>query len=599
MKKTLRIFEVPLFVLGTIVLFFVFGSLIKKSEILHANPSYIYLWVGILVGSLKLLKETYESLKKGSFALDYIAILAIITGLYTQNYLVASVIVLMMSTGNSLEEYATKKASDSLRELENRIPNDVLVETSTGTRETIPTDEVELGSLVVVRKGEVIPLDGVLESIRSDFDESSLTGEALPVSKSKGELVKSGTINLGELVLIRTTVIEKDSTFKKIVKLVNEAQSKKAPFIQLADKISGWFTVLTLLIAGFGYFYLGGIGGFLSVLVIATPCPLLLAVPIALLGGVSSAAKHRIVFRKLSALEVMSRVNAVIFDKTGTLTLGAPVLKKIQLISKSIDEGKLLSIASALERNSFHPYAKAILNFVDSKNIKPVQMESIEEQAGVGLSGVFDGHSYKIERGSSKNYSSATMLCDGKPLCEFIFEDEVKESSFAVLNKLLKSKIKLAIFTGDTKQRTTEMLKNISNEVEITSDCSPTDKLDGVKNFRSKGFTTAMIGDGINDAPALAISDVGIVFSHQEQTAATEASDVVLLNGNLESVLKTFSISRRTMFIAKQSMYIGVGLSVLGMIFASLGYVPPLYGAVIQEVIDVAVIINALRAARS
>ncbi len=599
MKQTLKIFEVPIFVLGTIVLFFIFSGLIKKSEILQANPAYIYLWVGILVGSFKLLSETFHTLKKGSFALDYIAILAIITGLYTQNYLVASVIVLMMSSGNSLEEYATKKASDSLKELENRIPNEVLVEMSTGTREKVKIDEVELGSLVVVRKGEVIPLDGVLESNKSDFDESSLTGEALPVTKSKGELVKSGTINLGELILIRSVVIDKDSTFKKIVKLVNEAQSKKAPFIQLADRMSGWFTVLTLVIAGFGYFYLGGIGGLLSVLVIATPCPLLLAVPIAMLGGVSSAAKQRIVFRKLSALEVMSRVTAMIFDKTGTLTLGAPVLKKVEIINKSYSLEKILGISSALERNSFHPYAKAIINYVDDKNIKPFLMDGIEEQAGVGLTGVYEGKCYKIERGSSQNYSSATMLCDGKAVCEFIFEDEVKESSFTVLNKLLNSNLKLAIFTGDTKQRTLEMLKSVSNKVDITADCSPTDKLEGVKAFKEKGFVTAMIGDGINDAPALALSDVGIVFSHQEQTAATEASDIVLLNGNLDSVLKTFSISKRTMSIAKQSMFIGVGLSVIGMIFASLGYVPPLYGAVIQEVIDVAVIINALRASRS
>ncbi len=591
MSKILRTFSIPIFVLGSIFLYFIYGNFIKSTTILN-----LYLWVGIFIGSVSLLKETYETLKRGSFALDYIALLAIGTGVVTENYLVASVIVLMMSGGNSLEVYAQEKATDSLKELQNKIPNEILVERTSGTRETVKIDLVELGSIVVVRKGEVVPLDGLVQSDKGEFDESSLTGEAIPVSKKFGELVRSGSVNVGELVPIKTTVVEKDSTFKKIVTLVSEAQSKKAPFIQLADKISGWFTLVSLIIAIFGYFYLGGIGGFLAVLVIATPCPLILAVPIALIGGVSASAKQRVVYRRLSALEILSRVKAIVFDKTGTLTLGVPSVKKLSIKSKTISEKKALEIASSLERNSYHPYAKAIIKYSEDRGVTPTEMTRIEEIPGQGLTGYLGSTPFRIDRGHSSKNSTAVLVTKNELLAEFIFDDELKSESLDVIKELLNKGISLSVFTGDTKERTQQMLATFSSKVTIVSDCKPEDKLEGVKKLKDLGYTTAMIGDGLNDAPALALSDVGMVFSHQEQTAATEASDVVLLNGNLGSVLRTIEISKRTMLIAKQSMYIGVGLSIIGMIFAALGYIPPIAGAVIQELIDVAVILNALRA---
>lgn len=556
----------------------------------------LILLTAIAVGSWQLIRDTVSSVLKKNFALDYVAILAILTGVFTGNYLVACVIVLMMAGGNTLEVFAQDRAKKSLTALSNRIPHHVEVIDSNKKQKTVSIDQVSIGSTVVVRKGEVVPLDGILLTTEGEFDESSLTGEPYPLSKEKGSTIPSGVVNVGQAVEIQTTVEDKNSTYRKIILLVEAAQNEKTPFLRLTDKMSVAFTVLTLLMAAGAYLYSGDISRVLAVLVIATPCPLILATPIALIGGMNAAASRKIIFKRLASLEILSNVKAMIFDKTGTLTFGTPELKSISLHSKEYSEKNIVAMIAGLKKNSLHPFAKAILGYAKEKHISPSAIKNIHEELGKGLTGSIDGKVVRLEK-SKVESDKITFSIDGKVVAELLFSDEVKPAAEQVLKRLQKLGIQLHLFTGDSKTRAEELLKNLPSVISVKADCSPTEKRNGIEKIKQSGVLTAMVGDGLNDAPALALADVGIVFSHEEQTAASEAADVVLLDGSFESVLQSIELSRHTLFIAKQSIYAGLGLSLIGMVFAAAGYLPPIAGAVSQEIIDVAVILNALRAA--
>lgn len=593
-KNKLRFFSIPFFVLATLISALFFHEIFKNVFITNAILS-----LGILVGSYQLIRDSYVSLKQKSFALDYIAILAIMTGLITGNFFVAGVIVLMMAGGNTLEIYAQALAQKSLTSLSNRIPHEVLVSTGPGSTIKQSITSVEIGSQILVRKGEVVPLDGKLESESAELDESSLTGEPYPVTRKQGELLRSGVVNRGESLIITTTVADQNSTYRKIIKLVEAAQQEKPPFLQAADRLSGWFTLVAILLAGTAYGISADLNRALAVLVIATPCPLILAAPIAMIGGMNAAAKQRIIFKRLAALEVLAQVNAMIFDKTGTLTFGIPKMTGLQIINNDAGtstEKQILAIASGLEKHSLHPFAKAIVSYSEEKDIASADITEVTELLGKGITGKYHGDTYSIRRG--QNRTDSVSLFKGKqPLAHFQFTDVLKPSTKSQLTDLQNQNISLHIFTGDSTERASELEKQLPSGITIKAELSPEEKRNGIAAIRKKGITTAMVGDGINDAPALALADVGIVFSHEEHTAASEAADVVLLGGNITGIATALKLARHTIFISKQSMYIGLGLSCLGMVIAAFGGLPPIFGAISQEVIDVAVILNALRAA--
>lgn len=590
--KWLHFFFVPAFVVTSLILAVFLQLYLHKLFI-----SEVILIVAIVVGSWQLVRDTWESLVKKSFALDYIALLAILTGVIMHNYWVAAVIVLMMAGGNTLEDYAQERAKRSLKALANRIPHEVQLLLKSGEQRAVPIETVEKGSQIIVRKGEVVPLDGMLVNENGLFDESSLTGEPYPVEKITEDVVRSGTVNVGQVATLITTVTDKNSTYRKIVALVEEAQSGKAPFIQLADQLSGWFTIATLIIAAAAYLFSHDPQRILAVLVIATPCPLILATPIALIGGINSAARERIIFKKLSSLEVVSKVTAVIFDKTGTITFGLPRLENIEVLEKGVTEKKVLELAAGLERNSLHPLAKAVLEYAKQKKVSALKLHQVHEEIGSGLSGLYEKEQYSLKKDPTEVSAHVLLFRGKKAIARFSFIDEIKPSSTKSLELLENMGLSLAIFTGDTLERARKILEKLPHDIAITADCSPEDKRNGIAKLKRSGEVTAMVGDGINDAPALALADVGIAFSHEEHTAASEAADVILLGGNFASVIRTFQISHRTLKIAKESMYIGVGLSIAGMLWAAAGHLPPLAGALSQEAIDVAVILNALRAA--
>lgn len=586
----LKVFKLPAFVIVGLFLFsFTYLTGFKTYSVVIAL-------VSILFGSYPLLKETVEDIKKKQFGLDYIAILAVLVSLITQEYLVGIILALMLATGRNLEDYANSLAKKSLTALSERIPHDIVV-LKNDIIVLFPVKSVIVGEIIVIRKGEVVPLDGILISKNAVLDEASLTGEAYPVDKYEGDALRSGIVNIGDTFNLKVTKAEKDSTYKKIVELVEKSQKEKAPIVRLADKYSIYFTLVTFVIALIAFVLHGSLESILAVLVVATPCPLILATPIALIGGMNTQAKRRIIIKKLASLESLSRVTTVVFDKTGTITLGKPRVVNFELLDKSFTKESLLSISLAIERNSLHPLAKAVVEF--GKGAKNIPATLVSETIGKGIEGTVLGKKYLLAKLPGDNSDiQIGLFHDNKTIAVFTFEDEIKEASKETINTLLALGLSLKIFTGDRYETAVKLVKKLGIDIEIQADLKPEDKQKGIERLKKEQKIVAMVGDGINDAPALALADVGMVFADAEQTAASEAADVVLLGGNFASVLTSIIDAKKTIKIAKQSIIWGIGLSVVAMIIASGGYINPVAGSIFQEVIDVAVIINALRASR-
>lgn len=591
--STITYFYIPVIVVVGIVLSVLFTYVFHLPLI-----SRVILFFTIFVGSIELLKDTLESLKRRSYALDYIALLAITVGIISGEYLVTSIIVLMLSGGTALEKYGTSKAKQSLSALADRIPNSVYLWEKNAIGKKIEIDKVVVGQEIVVRKGEVIPLDGILLSQSGLADESSLTGEPYFIDKLKGDLIRSGTVNVGDVIVVKVEKIASDSTYGKIIKMVEQAQAEKAPFIRLANKYSAAFTIVALLLAGGTYLFSHNLERVLAVLVIATPCPLILATPIALMGGMNAAAKKRIIFKRLASLEALARVTTVVFDKTGTITLGRPFVKNVILFDSTFTESRALHYAAAIERNSLHPLAKAIVESAQDAQDQVVAT-NIKEIVGSGIAGYVNGKKYELTK--VKDYRGmAIQLTHGeRQVAIFEFEDQVKEESRDVIQALQRLGLKLFIFTGDKLSTTQETVRRIGERITVRAELKPEEKKKGVEELKKAKEVVAMVGDGINDAPALSYADVGMVFSNEEHTAASEAADVVFLGGDFSAVLNSIGIGKRTISIAKQSIVAGIGVSTIGMVLAAFGFIPPVIGVLIQEGVDIAVIINALRASRS
>lgn len=554
--------------------------------------------VTIGIGAAQFFYDILRSLIKGKFGLDYIALAAIVTAFLTQEYLVGAVIVLMLTTGEALEKYAMLRAKKSLTALIDRIPKDVTVIDADEQIITKTIESVRAGEKIMIRRGEVIPLDGILESEVAMTDESSLTGEPYFMDKQHGDVVRSGTINVGDVMIITVTTANEESTYRKIIDLVQQAQESQAPLVRLADRYSKIFTFFTAAIVIVAYLFTRDTGIVLSILVVATPCPLLLATPIALMGGMSASAREKIIMKNLASIEVLSRAQALLFDKTGTITFGKPSIERIDVQDDQMTEEEVLSIAAAIEHNSLHPIAKSIVHEAKEKGVKIPSVTGIKEVIGVGISGIVGKDRYMI----TKHVGSAQMIIELKKNDEtcalFHFQDAMKQGSQKYLQFFEKAGFEMFLLTGDKQTIADTVAASLGIKMNVQGDCSPEDKLARIRDLQKEGKVTVMIGDGINDAPALAAADVGIVFANEEHTAASEAADIVILGGDIAAVQQVLHISQRTIRIALQSIIVGIGLSVIAMIFAAFGKIPPIAGSLLQEGIDIIVIVNALRAAR-
>ncbi len=518
------------------------------------------------------------------------------------DYLVGVVIVLMLTTGEALEMYASLRARKSLTALIDRIPKSVTVlvsaDPNSGTAKK-NIEDVRIGEYILVRRGEVIPLDGVLESAIAETDESSLTGEPFNIVKEAGDVVRSGTVNISDPIVIRVTVEDRESTYRKLIGLVEQAQESKAPLVRLADRYSLVFTAVTAVIAIAAYLMTRDMNIVLAVLVVATPCPLLIATPIALIGGMSSAAKQKVILKNLASIEVLSRVKHIVFDKTGTITLGEPIVTAVVLKDQSYSESQVLAIASSIEHNSLHPIAKAIVLHARAQQVEPAHAINIQEKIGEGISGEVDGTRYLLAKYSASDHFTIALKSGEQLIALIEMADAMKQGSKEQMQQLIAQGYALEMLTGDKEAVAQEVAAQVGVAMMIQANCTPEQKLQRIRELQEQGYVVAMVGDGINDAPALAAANVGIVFSNEENTAASEAADIVLLGGELQQVLSVFGVARRSIRIALQSIWIGIGLSVICMIAAAFGHIPPLVGSLLQEGIDILVIVNALRASRS
>lgn len=561
-------------------------------------PGFPLLWLlGVAIGIGKIVWDSVEKIREGEYSLDYIAFLAMVVSIISGEYLAGAVVALMITGGEALDAYASARAEGALRSLAERIPKSAPVRQRDGSTVDTPLQDVKSGDTIVVRPNELIPLDGTLLSAGALLNESNLTGEALPVSVPKGAFIKSGSVNAGELLELSVEGTFETSTYMRLVHLVDEARKHQPKVVKLAEKANFPFTALALILAGAAWLVSGELSRALAVLVIATPCPLIIAAPVAFIGGLSRAARRMIIVKRPVTLEVLSRVKTVFFDKTGTLTLGEPVLTDIELVSASRTKEELLSIAAAIEFHSLHPLARAVCAARAARSAPLLEARAVKETVGVGIEGDVGNSRFRISKAAEARDGISLSLFEGAiEIARFHFEDEMKENVTELFKTLREHGIRMEILTGDRKESAERLFGHFG--IPIRAGLSPEEKYAAVDDAKKTGVV-AMVGDGLNDAPALAHADVGIVFSGTENSASIDAANAVILGRDIALVGELFETSRRSMRIAAQSIWGGIVLSTIGMIFAALGYIPPVLGALIQEAIDIAVIVNSLRAART
>ncbi|MGZ4124776.1 MAG: heavy metal translocating P-type ATPase [Actinomycetota bacterium] len=565
------------------------------------------------VGILPLAWSVLSDLLKRETGVDLIALLAMVFALAFGQYLAGAVIALMLSSGRALEAYADARARRELSSLLARAPRTVH-RYEDGELRSVDVELVQPGDLLLVKPGEVLPVDGLLAGAAAVLDESALTGESRPVERVQGDPIRSGAVNAGHAFDLRATATSEESTYAGIVRLVEEAQRRKAPFVRLADRYALIFIPVTLAIAGGAWLVTGDAVRALAVLVVATPCPLILAAPIAIVAGISRSARRGIIVKGGGALETLARGTVLLFDKTGTLTSGVPEIADVEVFT-NVSPDELLRLAASLDQVSPHVLAAAIVRAARHRGLSLVFPDGVHEEHGSGIEGKVDGRvvalgktawvtrgaplparARDVRRRSAMDGSSCVFVAiDGAVAGALILDDPIRPDTPRVIRTLRRAGIKRVVMvTGDHPDVAESV--GISIGVDgILSERDPTDKVDAVTAERESGVTV-MVGDGVNDAPALAAADVGVAMGARGATASSEAADVVLVVDRLDRLAEAMRISHRSRAIALQSIAIGMGLSFVGMAFGAVGLLPPVWGAMVQEAIDVAVILNALRA---
>ncbi|MFZ2167431.1 MAG: heavy metal translocating P-type ATPase [Minisyncoccia bacterium] len=580
----------------TLILPIFVAMLLAGALISHTESLYL---AAIGIGTALILVVAYRDIRTHNWSLDYIAFLAMAVAVFSNEWLAGAVIALMYASSEALETYASNRATASLSALLARIPKTALVKQSDGRTEEVPLTDIPSGAVIIVRGGELVPLDGLLVSSSAVLNLANLTGEPLPETVTTGAVVKSGSVNAGEALEITVSGTLATSTYAKIVDLVKNAEHEQAPFVRLASRANLPFTLVALVLSGGVYLVTGDITRVLAVLVIATPCPLLIAAPVAFIGGLSRAASRNIIVKTPATLETLARVSTIFFDKTGTLTLGSPELVGIKLLAPHATEEEVLSLAAALEFHSIHPLARAVTEAARTKGLSPAPARSVSEVIGSGIAGTVGERYLSIEQAPEADHReggiSLLLSGDGAPLAVFHFADVLKENAKKLLADLTREGFRVSVLTGDREEHAKTVFAGL--ELNICADCTPEDKYRIVEEARAKGEVVAMVGDGLNDAPALARADVGIVFSGTENSASIEAAGVAILGHDVVLIHDLFALAKRSVRIASESVYTGIGLSTAGMLVATGGFIVPVQGALIQEGIDAAVIVNALRAA--
>jgi heavy metal translocating P-type ATPase len=578
------------------------------------NPASGVIWAIATVPVLmSLLVQIVQSLRHGDVGLDIVAALSMSAALLFGENLAANVVAIMYAGGQFLESFADRRAGREMTALLARVPRTAIRQSSHGLEE-VALERLIPGDDIVVRSGEVVPVDGVVQG-DALLDYASLTGEALPVKCQEGMQVLSGAGNVGQTFRMIAARTAEESTYSGIVRLVERARLSKAPMTRLADRYAMVFLACTVALAGAAWAFTNDPIRGLSVLVVATPCPLILAVPVAIVAGLSRAARAGVLVKGGAILEMMATIRTIVLDKTGTLTGGIPKLVLAKMASPSLSENEGLRLAASLDQASTHPIAKALVTEAKSRHLDLAFPTHVVETPGEGLHGKVDGKTIAIggldyvrkhARKNRKHLASvsagvgmvlAALAISGKVVAIFGLADKPREGIQSLLSSLRGMGIRRIILaSGDRQAVAEEIARDLPIDL-VRGDLDPNDKV-AIVHAEAKQMPVMMVGDGINDAPALAAANVGVAMGATGAAASSETADVVIVQDRLDALLPAIEIARRSRNIALQSVTIGLGLSGVGMLVAAFGYLSPVSGAIAQEVIDVVVILNALRVLR-
>lgn len=563
----------------------------------------------LLAGGIPLIVQLTRSMAAGNFGADLLAGISIATATYMGEYLVGSIVVLMLSGGTALEQFATRRASSVLNALAKRMPR-VGHRTVDSKFADVSLDEIALGDWLLVLPHEICPVDGTVLEGHSTMDESYLTGEPFLMSKTPGSMVLSGSINGDAALTIAVDRLPADSRYAKIMQVMSASEQNRPRLRRIADRLGAWYTPLAVGAALLGWWIGGDPHRFLAVIVIATPCPLLLAIPVAIIGAISLAGKSGIIIKNPAVLEQADRCRTLIFDKTGTLTYGRPALVGVEK-APGVSTEEVLRLTASLEQYSKHPLAGAVLRTAEENRLKLAPVRLISEKPGEGLRGLVGNHEVKITGrnrvlawgeqlpqwlSSETSGLECLVFVDDKCQAAFRFRDEPRKQSSAFVSHLRPKHAaeKVMLVSGDRESEVRYLAQAVGIK-EVYAGRSPEEKV-AIVTEETRRAKTLYVGDGINDAPAMLAATAGVAFGQASDITA-EAADAVLLEPSLAKVDELIHISRHMRWIALESALGGMGLSMIGMIAAAAGYLPPVIGALAQELIDLAAVLNALRVA--
>ncbi|MGA7206212.1 MAG: heavy metal translocating P-type ATPase [Specibacter sp.] len=571
-------------------------------------------WLGSIFASAAALQRAVGMVRElvhGRWGVDILAVMAIASTVAVGEYIASLIVVLMLAGGSALEDFASSRAKAELGALLDRVPPTAHREGAAGVLQDVAVDEIAVGDVLVLRPSEVVPVDGRLLSPSASFDESAITGESLPMEAVCGAEVLSGSVNGATAARLVATALAADSQYSRIVALVRDAAASRSPMVRLADRYAGPFTLVALLLAGAAWALSGEALRFAEVLVVATPCPLLIAAPVAFLGGMSRAARNGIIVKNGGTLEQLARVKTAVFDKTGTLTHGRPTLEQLRVATggpPTVDDMALLALTASAELHSSHVLASSVVTAAKDRGLQLSSPSEAVEHATDGVAALVNGCRVAVGKRSFVEQTAGPIPLeelaggalavyvgvDGRYAGALIMSDPLRANAVATLAGLETLGIERTMMVTGDAEGTAGNIARQAGIQEVRAGCRPADKVTILRGLSPR--PVMMVGDGVNDAPVLASADVGVAMGARGATAASESADVVIMVDDLSRVADAVRIGKATIDVAIQSIWIGILLSLGLMVLAAVGLVPAVAGALSQELVDLATILNALRA---